>query len=311
LSLALATKRDGSPLNLPGEPPFSGEDLEGIGGEIFQLPCEDPWILGEPDKAHAYLQGAKAGWSDHPEWMDFLDDESPISDLKSAERDIYLHWWKPWLDAERVLDVACGIGRFTQPFLDRGATVIGIDADVKSLRRCAWHAAGRPGKLDLHWTSVHKLPEERGFDVAVAAEVLCYVPDVAPALAAIRERLKVGGALLISMEARWGWAASQDAPAGAIEAALDGDGVVDVDSERWVQTYTGESFTQLLEDAGFTVERMVPALYVLDGPLEDVGLTSTSLEELLAIEERCRNHPVWKPLNRAWIAVAIRTEGSR
>ncbi len=306
MSLALATKRDGRSLGLPGEGPFSGSDLEGIQGEVFQLPCEDPWILEPPTNGHAYLEGAKEGWSDHPEWMDFLDCGSPIADLKSAERDIYLHWWRPWLEAERVLDVACGIGRFTQPFLDRGATVIGVDADAKSLRRCAWHAAGRPGKLDLHWSSVHKLPDLAEFDVAIAAEVLCYVPEVDSALAAIHARLKQGGALLISMEARWGWAASQDAPIGAIEAALGGDGVLDAGSERWVQTYTRERFTETLERAGFEVERMIPALYLLDGPLEDVGNTSASLEELLEIEERCRNHPVWAPLNRAWIAVATK-----
>ena len=262
----------------------------------------------EPTPAHAYLEGARDGWSNHPEWMDFLDASSPVLDLKSAERDLYLHWWKPWLNASRVLDVACGIGRFTQPFLDRGATVFGVDADLKSLRRCAWHAAGRPGHLDLHWSSVHKLPDQADFEVAIAAEVLCYVPEVDTALRAIHQRLRPGGVLLISMEARWGWAASQDAPAGSIEAALGGDGIVDVPGERWVQTYTEEHFTDLLNRNGFEVERMIPALYVLDGPLEDVGQTAASLEELLAIEERCRNHPAWKNLNRAWIAVAIKPQ---
>ena len=306
MSLALATKRDGSPIGLPGTAPFLGRDLTGIEGQVFDLPCEDPWILQNGTRAHSYLEGARIGWTDHPDWMDYLDADSPIMDLKAAERDIYLHWWMQWMGAERVLDVACGIGRFTQAFLDRGATVIGIDADLKSLRRCAWHAAGRPGRLDLHWTTVHQLPDEGEFDVAVAAEVLCYVPDVAAALKGIHARLTTGGALLVSMEARWGWAASQDAPPGAIEAALGGDGVIDVEGQHWTQTYTAESFSELLETAGFRVERMIPALYVLDGPLEDVGSGSASLEELLAIEERCRNHPVWKPLNRAWIAVGIK-----
>jgi 2-polyprenyl-3-methyl-5-hydroxy-6-metoxy-1,4-benzoquinol methylase len=277
---------------------------------MFQLPCGDPWILAEPTQAHAYLEGAREGWSDHPEWMDFLDTTSPISDLKSAERDLYLHWWKPWLGAQRVLDVACGIGRFTHPFLDRGATVIGVDADLKSLRRCAWHAAGRPGKIDLHWSSVHALPSLFDFDLAIAAEVMCYVPEVDRALQEIYKRLRPGGTLLISMEARWGWAASQDAPAGAIEVALDGEGIVDVPGERWVQTYTEDRFREVLTANGFEVALMTPALYVLDGPLEDVGLGSASLEQLLDIEERCRVHPVWKNLNRAWIAAAVKPEES-
>ncbi len=214
--------------------------------------------------------------------------------------------WEPWLQAKRVLDVGCGIGRFTTAFLDYGADVVGVDADINSLIRCAWHAANRPGRIDLHWTSVHNLPDVGQFDVVIAAEVLCYVPDVRSALKAIVERLRPGGTLLIAMEARYGWACAEDAPAGALAQALTGDGVVHIPGDRWVRTWAREDLWVLLTEAGLHVDRMVPMLYIMDGPLEPVMPTSLSLEELIDAEDRCRKHPVWGPLNRIWTAAATK-----
>src|SRR5687768_16750625 len=180
--------------------------------------------------------------------MDFLDPRSPIHGLKRLERDLYLHHWRAWLDARTVLDVGAGIGRFACTFLDRGATVHAVDADLESLRRLVWHAAGRPGKVDVHWSTVHVLPEVE-VDLAVASEVLCYVPDAVSALRGVASRVRPGGTVLLSVEARYGWATAQDAPAEAIEAALGGEGVVSLPGDRWVRTYDRERVEQLLTDA--------------------------------------------------------------
>lgn len=307
MSLSRATRPDGTPVGLEGGPPYPGNALLALRGVPFDLPCDDPFVRGAGDAAHAYLDGARAAWSESPEWMDFLDEASPIRDLKRAARDIYLHWWEPWLgEGGRALDVGCGIGRFTTALLDRAYTVHGVDADIESLRRCAWHAAGRAGRLDLHWAGVHHLPDIEPVDLVVAAEVLCYVPDVDAALAGIVRRMKPGAALLLSMEARWGWAAAPDAPRDALDEALQGSGVLDLPGDRWVRTWTREELHALLERAGLTVERIVATHYVTDGPLEDVMPTSATLEELLAAEARCRTHPVWRPLNRIWTAAARR-----
>lgn len=307
MSLSRATRPDGTPVRLEGDPPYSGDALLALLGVPFDLPSDDPFVHGAGDAAHAYLDGARAAWSESPDWMDFLDEDSPIFDLKQAERDIYLHWWGPWLaEGGRALDVGCGIGRFTTALLDRGYDVHGVDADIDSLRRCAWHAAGREGRLDLHWAGVHHLPDVEPVDLVVAAEVLCYVPDVDDALAGIVQRMKPGAALLLSMEARWGWASSPDAPRDALDEALEGTGVLDLPGDRWVRTFTREELCALLERAGLRVERIVATHYVTDGPLEAVMPSSATLEELLAAEARCRAHPVWRPLNRIWTAVARR-----
>lgn len=281
-------------------------DLVPLVGEPLSFACDDPWLLEAGTPGHAYLEAAARGWDDHPDYMDYLDLDSPINDLKRAERDLYLHWFGPWLDARRVLDVGCGIGRLIHPFLDRGATVHGVDGDPKSLERCAWHAAGRPGRLALHWSSVHRLPDIAPVDVAIACEVLCYVPDFDRALREIVSRLRVGGTLLIAMEAPWGWATAEDAPAGAIAEALRGAGVLDKPGDRWVRTVTADQLRADLERAGLHVELLQPTHYLPDGPLERCLEPDLSLEDLLAAEQACREHPVWAPLNRIWTCAATR-----
>lgn len=293
----------GEPLSLPGTAPYPCEALIDLHGVEFTLPTDDPWVHGTGGADHAYLDGARRAWSDLPEYMDFLALDSPIYDLKRAERDLYLSVWKDHLDTPTVLDVGSGVGRFTMPWLDRGASVIAVDPDHRALRRVVWHAAGRAGQLDVHWASVHALPEVT-VDVAIASEVLCYVPDAVPALRAIAERVRPGGHLLLSVEARYGWAACGDASPGTLEAALDDAGIIDRPGDRWVQTYTRERFEALIRDAGLTMREMVASHYVPDGPLEVVGPEDLSLEQLLALEERCRKHPVWGALNRLWVGVA-------
>ena len=306
MTLAKATNLTGEPLNLPGKAPFRALDLLGLVGVDFNLPCEDPWIHEKGATGHGYLDGAEKGWREYPDWMDFLDEDSPCWDLKRAERDLYLHWWRPWMKGKRFLDLGCGVGRFTQPLLDRGAEVIGIDGDILSLRRCAWHAAGREGSLDLHWTTLQKLPDVGVFDAIIACEVLCYLPDAESVMHQIVKRLKPGGAFLASVEARWGWAASTDAPGNAVAVALGGDGIIDIPDDRWVRTFEREDFTELLTGAGLHVEEMQPTHYFLDGPLEGCLPNTLNLESTLAMEAACRNHRIWAPLNRAWTAVATR-----
>ena len=302
MSLADATFA-GRPLGLPGSPPYPAEALRPWMGKHIFLPADDPWVRGSGDRAHAYLDGARNSWTDHPEYMDFLDLDSPIRDLKRAEADLVLHHWGSHLDAPAVLDVGCGIGRFATRWLDRGATVHGVDPDLDSLRRLAWHAAGRAGRIDLHWSSAHVLPEV-SVDVAVVAEVLCYIPDAAGALRAIASRVRPGGFVLLSVEARWGWAASQDAPVDCIDAALGGDGVIHRPGDRWVQTYTDRALEALIAEAGLALVDRVPSHWIPDGPLEDAAPAELSLEALVALEDRCRRHPVWAPLHRLWLAVA-------
>lgn len=306
MSLAHVQIPRGRPPGLGDGPPFACARLGPLAGLPFTLPAADPFVHGAGDADHGYLDGARAAWIEHPDTMDVLEPGSVFHDLKAVERDLYLHHWRPWYARARsVLDVGCGVGRFTLPLLERGAAVWGVDPDLESLRRLVWRAAGAQGRLDVSWSSAHTLPDV-SVDVAIASEVLCYVPDAAGALAGIAARVRPGGAVLVSVEGRWGWASSPDAPAGQIAHALDGDGVIATPGESWLRTYEEQDVRALIEGAGLEVALLVPTHYVTDGPLEQVGPPSASAEELLALEARCRRHPVWAPLNRIWTAVGVR-----
>lgn len=305
MSLARAIFLDGQPVDLPGTSPFAAADLEPLFQRRFRLPASDRFVLQRGDDAHAYLDAARNAWEGESEWMDFLDLDSPAYDLKLAERDLYLSHWDAFTgEAERVLDVGCGIGRFTTAFLDRGATVYGVDADLESLVRCAWHAARRPGHIDLSWSSVHHLPEVQ-VDLVMACEVLCYVPDLDGAMQAIASRLRKGGVLLLSMEARYGWATAEDAAPGQLAAALADEDVLPPQHGRpWVRLHGYDDVTRLLERHGFNVEHLIATHYVTDGPLERVAPEEMSFETLKAADDAARRHPVWAPLNRIWTAAA-------
>ncbi len=302
-------KHRGEVVPLEGGPPYPLAALAPLRGQRFVLPTADRWVRDTGDEAHAYLDGARAGWVSHPEYMDFLDEASPVHHLKKAEADLYLHHWAPALqDSEAaILDVGCGVGRLAIPLLRRGHTVYAVDPDLEALRRLAWHAAAHEGAgaLDLFWASVHHLPDVI-VPVAIAAEVLCYVPEHVAALTAIADRVSPGGQVLVSVEARWGWAAAQDAPPGSLTAALeqDGDGVVHVPGDRWVRTYDEPALRDWIASAGLELESVVPSHWIPDGPLEGVAPDALSLQQLLAWEESCRSHPVWGPLHRLWLVTA-------
>jgi SAM-dependent methyltransferase len=305
VSLHRATDPAGRPLGLPPGP-VPAVDLVPWVGVPFDLPADDPWLVDRQTTGHTYLSAAARGWEEHPDWMDFLDLESPVYSLKMAERDLYLHHWRDHLGARRVLDLGCGIGRMAHPFLDRGATVYGVDGDLEGLRRFAWHAAGRPGRLELSWSSVHRLPDVGDLDVVLAVEVLCYVPEPGPVLAEIARRLVPGGHLLLSWEAPWGWAAAEDTPADSLVEALRGPGILHRPGERWVRTVSRAELEEWLVGAGLEVVSIAPSHWVLDGPLERCLDPDVTLEDLLAAERACAEHPVWAPLHRLWTATARR-----
>lgn len=306
LSLSRATLPDGTAIALPGAAPYPCDMLWPLVNQAFDLPCDDPWLARSGSPAHTYLDAARDSWQAWPDWMDSEDPHSPAFSVKRASRDLYLHHWKPWLRGGRVLDLGCGIGRLTLPLLDRGATVWGVDGDLQSLRHLAWRAAGRSGWLDLHWSSVKVLPEVSDLDAVIASEVLCYVPHVEDVLADVVERLRPGGALLVSMEARWGWAVAQDAAPAPLAQLLGEGAVIHLPDDRWVRTYDEASLRALLESAGLRVERVVPTHYAPEGPLERSAPPDLDLKGLLEVEDACRAHPVWGPLNRVWTAAAVK-----
>ena len=273
------------------------------------MPAGDPRLpalfRGEPSPSAPLdnLQGATRFWDEHPDLMAFLNPDSPIHHDKLIERAMYLRLWEPHLQrARRVLDLGGGIGRFSTWLLDRGCTVELVDPDLRSLWRAVSFAAGRPGRLDVHWSTGERLPDIAPVDTAVLCEVLNYVEDPERVLARVWSALEPGGTLLVSVESRWGWAMASDVPLGTIERWFSG--IVHVPGDIWARTYTEDDLRTLLSSR-FTIEHLEPSHYAFSGPFELASnVSALTVEEALALEARLRAHPVSAPLNRAWMAIA-------
>jgi SAM-dependent methyltransferase len=279
-------------------------------GVSFELPPGDPRLLELHDGGPAptppldNLVGAVTYWHEHPDWMEFLDPSSPSYHDKMVERALYLDFWHDHLPApgSRVLDVGGGVGRFMAWLLEQSCSVELVDPDLRSLWRAVSYAAGKPGFLDVHWTTGECLPALEPVDCVVAVEVLCYVEDPVRVLRNLAQVMKPGAPLLLSVEARWGWAMGADVHEGSI-ADFFGDGIVHVPGDRWVRTFEQDDLLDLLEEAGFELVALQPSHYALSGPFE-MAAGELTVEEALLLEERLRAHPVSRGLNRAWMAVA-------
>jgi SAM-dependent methyltransferase len=281
--------------------------MDAWGGAAFRMEPGDPRLEAIHHGAAASsapldnLVGAVRAWQEHPDWMDFLDPMAPNHADKLIERGLYLDRWSPFLTpGSRVLDLGGGVGRFTTWLLDQGCEVEVVDPDLRSLWRCVQRAVGRPGRIDVHWSTGECLPDVQPVDAVIAAEVLCYVEEPAAVCEQISRVLKPGGHLLCSVEARWGWAMGPDVQEGTIESFL-GDGIVHRPGHLWVRTYTEDAIREQL--SSFELVDFLPTHYCLAGPFEN-ATGPLDLPDALALESRLRAHPVSGPLNRAWTAVA-------
>jgi arsenite methyltransferase len=107
---------------------------------------------------------------------------------------------------ERVLDVGCGPGFYTEELLaevGREGSVVGVDASPQMLavatKRCE-----RFPNVAFHEGDATALPvEEASFDAALCVQVLEYVADATAALAQMRRALRPGGRVVV-WDVDWG-----------------------------------------------------------------------------------------------------------
>ncbi len=309
MSLALATAHTQPLPSLP-DPIGTGypcSQLEDWLGLSFWLPALDPRLqnihLGEPAPTAPLenLEGMVRYWTEHPEWMDFLDPNSPTHEDKLLERALYLEYWGEILqNATRVLDIGGGVGRLGQIPLQNGAELQVVEPDLRSIWRNLSHAVGASGSIDFHWCTAEHMPNLGLFDTALACEVLNYVEDPHKVIRNIHRSLKPGGRLLMSVEARWGWPMARDVAPQTLDAFLD-TGIVHVPHDRWIRTYTEDDIRDLLKD--FQIRFLQRSHYTLSGPFE-WAMGDVDIETLIHYENTLRNHPVSHKLNRAWMVIA-------
>ena len=272
------------------------------------------------------LRGMAAGWAQWPGPMDFLDPASSNFAFKALETELYLEA-APALRPERplrVLDAACGIGRFALPLAEAGCDVLGVDACLPSLEAAGRHldAAARrdpelADRVRLVWDDVDSSQLLGGpWDLVLAMELLCYLPDPAATVRRLADRLAPGGHLVASVEA-WPGALLAD-PSGLDVASLAAalrDRELAVPDDRWVRPIDAPDLAAILEGAGLDVVSLEGTHYLPDGPLMPL-LELERLPEpgyrrqVVELERLLRDDPGLAPLPRAWVAVARRSEES-
>jgi len=88
---------------------------------------------------------------------------------------------------ERILDLGCGDGTLTRQIVERGATVVGLDAAPDFV------AAAKQAGIDARLGDARTLSFDREFDAVFSNAVLHWVVDADAALVGIHRALRPGG----------------------------------------------------------------------------------------------------------------------
>ncbi len=281
-------------------------------------------LLGEPREVEAYLSGDaglhnvygyQRAFNVEPRVMDFLNPVSPFFALKKLSSRLYFDCFGTALSTlpreARVLDVACGVGRFTLPLAQRFAQVTAFDACPSAVDACEQHLreAGLTN-VELAWadlTWLDDLPAE-SFDLLCAIEVLCYTAEAPAAVQRLARVAKPGALLLVAVEAQPGALCGQAMEPVELAAVLNGDPLF-LRHDRWVRYYDRSALTELLTGGGWRMEGLIGSHYVSEGPfwqamderrLEDVEY----VERIIEVERLCREHPLARDLARVLCATA-------
>ena len=113
--------------------------------------------------------------------------------------------WSPAeLIGQRVLEVGCGAGRFTQVLLDAGAELCSLD--YSSAVDACWLNNGPHERLTLAQADLYQIPFQRGFfDKVFCYGVLQHTPDVKAAFMSLIPFLKPGGKLAVDLYRKSPW----------------------------------------------------------------------------------------------------------
>lgn len=145
---------------------------------------------------------------------------------------------------DKILDVGCGLGYFTNLLASRNALTDGIDIDKECIKYCRKYMHGRYRAGDIH-----ELPySNEYYDKVLCTEVLEHVNHNELILAQIYRVMKKGGILV----------ASVPCSEGIFGKLFKNIGHNSVDENtyeyHWHKGYTKDELVKLLEENGFKYE---------------------------------------------------------
>ncbi|BFU93663.1 MAG: hypothetical protein NTNFB02_03850 [Nitrospira sp.] len=113
-------------------------------------------------------------------------------------------WSAGELKGQRILEVGCGAGRFTQVMLDAGAEVWSLD--YSNVVDACWANHGPHPRLNVVQGDVYAMPFRKfSFDKVFCFGVLQYTPDVKRAFMSLIDFLKPGGKLAVDVYRKDKW----------------------------------------------------------------------------------------------------------
>ena len=244
------------------------------------------------DKPEPFTPGEKLFWDDpHISKGMLATHLDPTTDLASRRPetiDRTVAWIVDTLGLEpgdRVLDLGCGPGLYTQRFARRGLRVSGMDYSRRSIEYARQQAA--EGGLDIHYRYQDYLtlddPEQYAAAFVIFGDFCPLSPEQRSRLLGnVRRALLPGGHFVLDVTTREGrmlwkgekrWYVAErgfwkpgrhlvleedfDYPEQAIYlnqfTTIEADGTISV-YRNWFQDYTVASITEELEAGGFVVE---------------------------------------------------------
>ncbi|WP_161883578.1 class I SAM-dependent methyltransferase [Deinococcus alpinitundrae] len=162
-----------------------------------------------------------------------------------SSRDLVSDWLQP-AAGERILDLGCGSGELSAQIAHSGAQVTGVDASAAMI---AAAQAQHPG-LAFEVQDAHTLPYQAAFEAVFSNAALHWMAPLDSVFAGVARALVPGGRLALEM----GGGANVLAVRESVEQALSELGLPAL-KHPWVFPTSAELAT-LLEQAGFTVERL-------------------------------------------------------
>ena len=149
------------------------------------------------------------------------------------------------ISGQRVLDLGCGDGRLTQELVDKGATVVGIDASSSMI------GSAREKGLDAHVMDALEMSYRTEFDSIFTNATLHWIPNHPLLASKVFEAVKPGGQFV----GEFGGHGNVAAINTAIRGVLAKNGF-DWDGKKPVTYPSVQKFKTVLEEAGFEVPYM-------------------------------------------------------
>lgn len=141
-------------------------------------------------------------WDELAEWWDDkIGDGNEFQDYLIEPATERLLQLKP---GERVLDVACGAGRFARRMLTHGVTVLATDHSEKFIDRARERTTENMDRIEyrvmdaVDATALLKLGE-KSFDAAVCTMALMDMSSIEPLISSLPRLLKPGGRFVFSL----------------------------------------------------------------------------------------------------------------